>query len=221
MDKIGVDKYERFRVFLLKWGKINIENYPWRFIDDPYCILVSEFMLHRTQTRQVIPIYQNFISHYPYLESFVVADPSEIHSHLKSLGLKWRIDGMVKALKEIWFTYHEIPLDIEKLLAIHGIGQYIAGATVCFSQNIPLSLVDSNIVRVVGRVFDFDLSGEARRRKTIIQAINSAVDLTEPRNYYYAVIDLAHNICKPTKPKCVDCPLLKVPCSYGQRQVIF
>jgi A/G-specific adenine glycosylase len=220
MDEIGIGKNDRLRVFLLGWGKNNIENYPWRFVDDPFCILVSEFMLHRTQTRQVIPIYQNFIAHYPDLESFISADLSEIQSNLKSLGLQWRIDGMVKALKEIWFTYREVPLDIEKLLAIHGIGQYIAGATVCFSQNIPLPLVDSNIVRVIGRVFGLDLSGEARRRQTIIQAIHSAVDLTEPRNYYYAVIDLAHNICKPTKPECTDCPLLRVPCSYGQNKVL-
>lgn len=219
MDEISLSKIDRLRFFLLNWGKSNTESYPWRFIDDPYCILISEFMLHRTQTRQVIPVFQKFILNYPDLERFVSADISDIQNNLKPLGLQWRIDGMVNALKEIWFTYREVPLDIEKLLAIYGIGQYIAGATICFSQNIPLPLIDSNIVRVVGRVFGLDLSGEARRRSSMAHTIKSAVDLIEPRKYYYAMIDLAHNICKVTKPRCVMCPLLIVPCSYGQKTV--
>lgn len=217
MGEVDVAWADRLRVLLLDWGKNNIKSYPWRYINDPYCILVSEFMLHRTQTKQVVPIYMRFISRYPEFESFVYAEPSEINDSLMSLGLQWRIDGMIKALHEIWRTYNKIPIDVHKLIKIQGIGQYISGATVCFSQNIPVTLIDSNIVRVIGRVYGLDLSGEARRRKTVIDAIRVSVDQAEPRNFYYAIIDLSHEICRPVRPVCINCPLLEVPCTFGQR----
>lgn len=209
----------RLRVFLDDWGKKHIEYYPWRYVSDPYCILVSEFMLHRTQAKQVIPIYLNFFSRYPDLKSFAAADPSDVIGNLKSLGLQWRIEGMVSALNELWQLYKSIPLDVNRLMAIDGIGQYIAGATVCFSLNVPLTLIDSNIVRVIGRIFGLDLSGEARRKKSIVAAISACVDQASPRNFYYGMIDLAHNICRPGKPVCSVCPLLEVPCIFGQRTI--
>mgnify|MGYP001055804247 CR=1 FL=1 len=203
------------RKHLLEWGNENTKSYPWRWVNDPYRILVSEFMLHRTQAKQVIPIYEQFIVVYPDLRSFSQADHNETRTMLSSLGLQWRIDGMIRALAEIWESYQEVPPDQEKLRSIDGIGQYIAGATICFSLNEPVTLIDTNTVRVVGRVFGLDLSGEARRRKSVVLAIKETCDPDNPCDYYYSMIDLAHQICKVRTPLCVTCPLLDLPCAYG------
>jgi len=215
VGKLTVLEISRFRSFLLSWGDSSIRSYPWRYSDDPYRVIVSEFMLHRTQTKQVIPIYERFIKEYPTLADYAEADRSDIAEILKPLGLSWRIQGILNALDELWQEYGEVPVDYELLLAVPTVGQYIAGATVCFTTNQPLTIIDSNIVRVVGRVFGLDLSGEARRKKPIIQAISAVVDPVRPRDFYYALIDLAHNICRPRNPACKECPLLDVPCQYG------
>jgi A/G-specific adenine glycosylase len=209
-------KIGKFRAYLLTWGKENIRNYPWRFSTDPYAVLVSEFMLHRTQTRQVVPIYQEFMHVFPTLADYAAADEETIFNILTHLGLRWRITGMMDALTELWKVYGEVPVGVEWLLGIHGIGQYIAGATFCFTQNLPITLIDNNIVRVVGRVFGLDLSGEARRRKTVIEGITRVCDPEDPRFFYYAMIDLAHILCRPTRPECDLCPLQNVPCIYGK-----
>jgi hypothetical protein len=60
-----------------------------------------------------------------------------------------------------------------------------------------------------------DLGREARRKKPVIQAIRAVVDPVQPRDFYYALIDLAHNICRPRNPACTECSLLDVPCQYG------
>ena len=122
---------------------------------------------------------------------------------------------MVNGLHQIWNQYGEIPSKYEHLISIRGIGQYIAGAVVVFSQNIPLTLIDTNTVRVIGRLSGLNLRGEARRRKDIIMEIGKAVDKNNPRDYYYAIIDIAHLICLAKNPLCKNCPLLKVPCDYG------
>ncbi|MEW5873410.1 MAG: DNA-binding protein [Chloroflexota bacterium] len=206
----------KIRVLLLKWGNEHQRFYPWRNSEDPYIVLVSEFMLHRTQTNQVEPIFLNFVRLYPTLADYVRASRSEVVKLLKPLGLNWRITGMLNALDILWEKYSCVPSDYEKLIAIQGIGQYIAGATICFTTNKLFTIIDSNIVRVIGRIHGLDLRGEARRKKPIVQAIADSCDPLRPRNFYYALIDLAHQICRPKKPACQDCPLLKVPCKYNQ-----
>lgn len=213
------DRNVRLRSLLLEWGFDNLHVYPWRYINDPYKILISEFMLHRTQTRQVEPVYIRFITQYPTLAEYAYAPRNDVVTLVQSLGLRWRITGMFNALDLIWQKYGAVPEDYEKLLAIHGIGQYIAGATVCFTSNLPLTIVDSNIVRVIGRINDLDLSGEARRKSSIIQAIKNACDPYQPRNFYYALIDLAHQICKPKHALCHLCPILNIPCYTGQKVI--
>lgn len=215
MDKL----FKEFRHRLLEWGRNNTRKYPWRWIDDPYRILMSEFMLHRTQTKQVVSIYDQFIEEYPTLVAFSQADEAHLRDILKSLGLQWRIEGMLKALSQLWTQYGEVPINSEKLLSIEGIGQYIAGATVCFANNEPVTLIDTNIVRVVGRVWGLELSGEARRRKSVIEVIAGACDPEFPRDYYYSMIDFAHQVCKPRNPDCKSCPLLDLPCQFGQKYI--
>ncbi|MHB0988421.1 MAG: hypothetical protein ACYC3P_07145 [Bellilinea sp.] len=210
------DTATRLRSLLLKWGSENSRAYPWRYSRDPYIVLVSEFMLHRTQTRQVEPIFTRFISAFPTLADYARAPEGQAEALLQPLGLRWRIVGMQHALDTLWEKYGHVPADYEKLIAIRGIGQYIAGATVCFTTNQPFTIVDSNIVRVIGRIDDLDLSGEARRKKPVIQAIANACDPLHPRDFFYALIDLAHQICGPEHPACQDCPLLEVPCKTGQ-----
>ncbi len=209
----------RFRSSLQSWGKTNIQPYPWRYVADPYKVLVSEFMLQRTRTNQVIPIYENFIRLCPTLEAFGKTNRKTLERILRPLGLNWRIRGMLSALKAFWDTYGFVPIDFEELFSTPSIGQYIAGAVVCFTTNLPITFIDSNIVRVVGRVFGIESVGEGRRNKFLIQAVASTVDPKKPRDFYYALIDLAHTICHHSNPSCFDCPLMNVPCRFGNAKI--
>jgi A/G-specific adenine glycosylase len=203
-----------FRKSLLTWGEKNTRKFPWRNQKDPYRVLVSEFMLHRTQTRQVLPVYTSFIKSYPKLKDVRNESDFNLHLLLTPLGLEWRISGMISALKAIWEKYQQVPTEYEELVSIRGIGPYIAGATVCFTQNKPIALVDTNIVRVTGRVFGLSLIGEARRRKELIDTIATVCDIKEPRKFYYAMIDLAHLVCLSRVPDCSRCPLASLPCIF-------
>lgn len=210
-------RVNQLRKDLLTWGSINTKVYPWRQTTDPYLVLVAEFMLHRTQVPQVQVVYEQFVQLYPHLEDFVQGSNETILEILYPLGLHWRIKGMINALFFLWQSYKCVPTELDKLLAVPGIGPYIAGATVCFSQNQPMPLIDTNTVRVIGRIFGLELKGEARRRKDVINTISYSCDPKQPRNYYYAIIDLAHTICKVDNPYCSSCPLLNVPCQFGQQ----
>jgi A/G-specific adenine glycosylase len=200
----------------MSWSSRHQALYPWRRTKDPYRILVSEFMLHRTQAKQVIPVYSEFVRRYPTLRAFMEGNRRVARRLLDRLGLAWRADGMVDALAKLSRQYGKVPTDYDALTDVPGIGPYIAGATLAFSENRPIALVDSNTVRVVGRVFGLDLRGEARRRSEVIECLRAVAHPSRPREYHYALIDLAHELCRLADPACEACPLARTPCMYAR-----
>jgi A/G-specific adenine glycosylase len=197
------------------FSSFEVMEYPWRFIEDPYKIMLSEFMLHRTQANQVVPVYIQMVETYPDLPAFVDEKEEILLNQMSSLGLVWRQKGMILALQKIHTLYGQVPPEYDKLISIDGIGPYIAGAVYCFSTNKPVALVDTNTVRVIGRIFNLRLEGEARRRKEVKEAIDQTTPMNNPRYYYYAMIDHAHQTCLVSNPLCEKCPLVDI-CSYCQ-----
>lgn len=216
---LNIVQISEFQLILSAWGYEHIRSFPWRYSNDPYQILVSEFMLHRTQALQVVPIFEKYLVIYPTLSVFAQTHSENIRKLLYPLGLAWRTEGMISALFELWHIYGEVPLNYEKLLSIRGIGQYIAGATLCFSLNKPFVLVDTNVVRVIGRVFGIDLKGEARRRRTMLDTIANVLDQSSPRDFYYSLIDLAHTVCLHNIPSCTICPFFEFPCQFSDLKI--
>lgn len=208
------DNVELIQAELRAFTQASGQKYPWRFIDDPYRIIISEFMLHRTQVRQVIPVYEALIQAYPTLKTFSEESDAVLRLTLKPLGLTWRINSMIEAIKFLYDTYSSIPLEVSLLSNVKGIGPYIAGATVCFTLDVPEVLVDVNTIRVTGRLLGLNLFGEARRRKQNIDGLKSLIPDHEPRRFYYGLIDLAHKFCKSGKPLCSNCPLNNTGCIY-------
>ena len=207
-------KIKIFQQELIEWGRENFQAFLWRETKDPYRILVSEFMLHRTRAIQVEPVYVDFINEYPSLEEFSKSNQREIKERLNTLGLTWRTENLINAMREIHNKYGSVPDDLDKLLNIHGIGQYIAGATVCFSSNQNVSLVDTNTLRVIGRYFGFTFDEKSRKKKETVYIIGKVTESKKPRTLYYAIIDLAHTICKLRDPECFRCPLMNKGCRY-------
>ena len=122
-------RVKKFHQLLRGWGESNIKTYPWRYSNDPYIVLVSEIMLHRTNKNQVEQVFNEFISAYPTLESFYSANQEKVNQILQPLGLQWRIEGMIKLLLSFWEDYQEVPHEKAKLIKEENIGEYIAGAT--------------------------------------------------------------------------------------------
>ena len=207
------------RYRLLTWGLYHTKPYPWRFATDPYRVLVAEMMLQRTQAPQVVPVYRDFTQRYPTLECAALGSAMEQMEMLRPLGLSWRSASMLRALETLWSEYGSVPVDMRLLQEVRGIGPYVAGATVCYVTDTPVALVDTNTLRVVGRIRGLDLTDGSRRRAATAAAVGEACDPIRPRDFYYAAIDFAHEICTAKNPACSVCPMLTTPCSYGVRSL--
>jgi len=210
-----MSKNEIIRQRLLEWSKSNYRDYPWRRTTDPYKILIAEIMLHRTSADQVNRIYDFFIEKYPDFNVINEANIEELQNDLKSLGLYWRVNNLKLISKRISECNNgEIPSSKEDLTDLPGIGDYIAGAYLISAHQKKRALLDSNIVRVISRVFGYTQTDHSRRSKLYSEIIDSILPEDNPRKFLYAILDFAHFICKSRTPDCGTCPLLEL-CTYG------
>lgn len=199
---------------LIKNHKLYFRDFPWRHTQNPYEIMIAEFMLHRTKADQVVPIYGDFITAYPDVYSLANADEDEISKVTKHLGLHWRTTHFIKSAKYIVENYQgEFPDNRTKLLKIPGIGDYVAGAilTVCFNK--PEHVVDSNIARFINRYHNLELKGEIRRKRKIVELAIDIFNYKNTRDLLFALLDFTALICKPVKPDCDSCALYQ-HCAY-------
>ena len=211
---------KRIADLLIDWYRNNGREYPWRKNRTPYRMLIAEIMLQRTKADQVAPVYLSFLKNFPDPERLGRASREQIAKYFSKLGLIRRA-GLVESLaKELLARFDgKIPKNREELLSLPSVGEYIADAVLCFAFDEDVAVVDSNVCRIIGRVFDLKAKGEARRDPQFRQAMNGLLPSGKAKEFNWAIIDLGALICTPRNPSCNICPLRSV-CIYGQRATL-
>lgn len=198
---------------LMRWAAGNLRTFPWRETSDPYELLIAEVLLRRTNARAVQPVYENLLSIYPTLKSFSRADPEQLKMIAHSLGLTWRSENLID-LSSRFIQERNVPVDLEGLLSLPGVGPYVARAVLVNAYDSRTVAIDSNVVRVISRFVGIRMSDGLRRNRAFQELCDSAVPEDKPRIFNYAILDLAASICRPAAPKCCECPL-KDQCSFA------
>src|SRR5262245_31491111 len=145
---------QRFRRNLLAWYRRNGRDLPWRKTDDPYHILVSEIMLQQTQVDRVLPKYHEWLGKYPSLDVLAEAPPDEVSETWYPLGYNIRPKRLQSIAQQAVGQYGgRLPSDRDTLLSFKGIGEYTAGAIRSFAFRERAAILDTNVARVLYRVF--------------------------------------------------------------------
>lgn len=199
---------QEYQRCLIDWFRDNGRDFPWRQAADPYHILVSELLLQKTDSRTVGQVYLEFISRFPTPAHVSEAPLEEIQQVITPLGLLYRAERLKETCSVIVNKYGgRVPSAMADLLALKGVGRYAASAVLLFAFGEPAALVDRNVIRVLGRVFE--IQSAAPRPHTDLklwQAAKILVPDREAREYNLAVLDLSALICRP-KPRCQSCPI--------------
>jgi A/G-specific adenine glycosylase len=207
------------RESLCAWDTQQRRVFPWRLTGNPFPIMMAELMLRRTQARQVVGIYNTFVAKYPDAAALTVAPKEEVTQILFSLGLPWRVPAFQQIARLLVEGYNgQVPPSYDALIALPGVGDYVASAVCCFAFGQAISIVDTNTVRIAGRLFGVSTHAESRRRKPIRILLEGLLDRENPRAYNYAMLDLAALVCTPFNPQCAQCPLVSC-CVTGQERV--
>ena len=206
----------RFRVRLLTWYGRHGRDLPWRNTDDPYHILVSEIMLQQTQVDRVLPKYAEWLGKYPSFHALAAAPEKEVTATWYPLGYNIRPKRLQTIAREAVERFGgRLPADEETLLSFKGIGAYTAGAIRSFAFGQRAAILDTNVARVLFRMFvgKGDAKGHATTRH--LWALSEAlVPTRRVFDFNQALMDFGAMVCVARNPKCPLCPMRKSCRSY-------
>lgn len=208
LQKEIISKRNVIQKKVIRWAKKHLRKYPWREYRTPYRVLVAEILLRRTTATAVLQLYEKFIKLYPKTQNLAEANEAELRGLIERIGLhKRRSNMLIRMAKHIMREYGgRIPDSKEDLLKIPLVGPYAANAVLTLGYNIPSAMVDSNVERIIKRLFSEHLPPILS--PSMIQQIadNLAPDFNN-QEYNLSLIDLGALICRYDVPHCEKCPL--------------
>lgn len=189
-----------FRTGLLRWYRRHGRDLPWRRTRDPYRVLVSEVMLQQTQVARVVPAYERFLRRFPTLRALSRARLGDVLVEWSGLGYPRRARDLHRAAI---VSGGRLPSSVAALDALPGVGAYTAGAVACFSGGARVAFADTNVRRVLGRVF----LGRTATEREAVALDETAMPRTDAAGWHHALMDLGATVCVARAPRCDACPV--------------
>lgn len=207
-----------FGTRLRAWYRRNARDLPWRRTRDPYRVLVSELMLQQTQVSRVVEFYGRFLTRFPTLEKLAAARETHVVAEWAGLGYYARARNLHKLSR--WVTRDgdgTLPSEPHALRELPGIGVYTAGAVASFAHEKRAALVDTNVARVLTRVFAPRLQPKrARDQKRIWSIAEASLPRTGKATWTHnqALMELGALVCTARVKRCGVCPVRGMCATY-------
>lgn len=195
---------------LRSWYRLHgRHDLPWRKNRSPWRVLLAETLLHRTRADSVARLYPEIVEEFP-APAAILERPQLWRELVRPAGLTWRVETFIRACSELVRKHgNRVPPEIAALEALPGIGHYVAHAVVCFGFGERAALVDTNTIRLAGRISGRDLDPSRHRSRAVRETVarlgpdGGAPDAEDN----FALLDLAALVCTPRAPRCMVCPL--------------
>jgi A/G-specific adenine glycosylase len=208
MKLSGPDE-DAIRSALLAWFRRHARSLPWRKRGDPYAIWVSEVMLQQTQVATVIPYYQRFLEAFPTVTDLARAPFERVLKLWSGLGYYRRARNLHQAAKELVRRFAgAFPRDYEQIRSLPGIGDYTARAVLSIAFDLPYTLLDGNVARVLARLAA--LEGNLHQlgfRRAVEAQLERLLSRRSPGHFNQALMELGQTLCLPRAPRCAACPV--------------
>jgi len=198
----------RVRAGLLAWFAANRRDLPWRHTRDPYRILVSEVMLQQTQVDRVIPYFERWLEAFPTVQALATAPTADAIRLWAGLGYNRRAVNLQRTAQAVVERGGSFPEAVDELLELPGVGPYTAGAIACFAFEQDVAFIDTNMRRVLHRLFfGVDVPSPSATDREVLAAAATVLPPGEGWTWNQALIEFGALHCTARKPLCVICPL--------------
>jgi A/G-specific adenine glycosylase len=194
---------ERHHTALLDWFASQGRDLPWRHTRDPWAILVSEFMLAQTQVARVVARFETFLDRFPTVQRCAAAPVGDVITAWAGLGYNRRAVNLHRSATRICGAHEgEVPATLDELLALPGVGPYIARAVLAFAYEHDVGVVDTNVARVLAR-----WEGRPLTRAEVQRMADGLVPAGTAWAWNQALFDLGATVCVARSPRCDACPV--------------
>lgn len=180
---------------------------PWRGIDDPYRIWLSEIILQQTRIEQGRDYYARFVESFPTVSDLASATEEQVLRLWQGLGYYSRARNLHAAARYI-VEHHQgvFPSVYEDILNLKGVGRYTAAAIASFAFRLPYPVIDGNVYRFISRLYGITtpIATDAAY-KEFEALLLKQIDRKRPDRFNAALMDFGSLQCKP-QPDCGVCP---------------
>jgi len=176
-------------------------------------------MLQQTQVSRVSEFYPRFLERFPDLHALARAKPRAVREAWDGLGYYARASNLHALARVVSRDFDgRVPESPQALVKLPGVGPYTAGAVASFAYEKPVPAVDTNVARVIRRVFFGSASHPASREVWRIAAALVPRNGKKAWKFNQAMMELGALVCVAKKPKCPECPV-RTDCKLGRRSV--
>jgi len=166
---------------------------------------VAEVMLQQTQVDRVLPKYEQWLEAFPDLEALADAPTAEVIRLWAPLGYNSRAVRLQAIARQCVAAFAgRMPASFDELRQLKGVGRYSAGAVACFAYEQPVTFWDTNVRRVLARVFRGHEANPSEAEMEVLAA--EVLPEGEAYDWHQALMDLGATICLARNPRCDLCP---------------
>lgn len=209
-------KKEKYRFVINYFVQNNPEAKTELIYETPYQLLVAVILSAQCTDKRVNLTTPFVFKNYPDIESLSEATPEMLFPLIKSISYpNSKTNHLIGMAKKVMSDYGgQIPLAVDELMKLPGVGRKTANVITSVIDNQPNMAVDTHVFRVANRI-------GLVKAKTTLEAEKQLV-----KNLPKDLIHIAHHwlilhgryICVARKPKCHICGLRRA-CTYYQKIV--
>ena len=206
---------KNFSTDLTRWYAKHKRDLPWRRTKDPYKIWVSEIMLQQTTVNTVIAYYERWAKFFPTIHDLAKAPLQTVLKQWQGLGYYNRAKNLHKAAFIIINEHNgTIPKDPKLIRSLPGFGPYTTGSVLSIAYDIPLTIIDANVRRVVMRLLALPGIADNKQDPTINEFLLKVLPTRSVGDFNQALMELGALVCRSKEPICNICPVSKYCQAY-------
>lgn len=207
---------ERYQ-FIINYFQINQPEAETELLyDNPFQLLVAVILSAQCTDKRVNLVTPALFKHFPDSKKLSKAEFEEVFPLIKSISYpnnKARhLMGMARMLEDEFNG--EVPLNVESLMKLPGVGRKTANVITSVIDKQPNMAVDTHVFRVSARI------GLTRGAKTPLAAEKQLIKNIPPEWVHMAhhwLILHGRYVCVARNPKCEQCGIKNV-CKFQENQ---
>jgi endonuclease-3 len=203
---------ERYQFVLDYFSQHNPDAETELLYDSPYQLLVSVILSAQCTDKRVNMTTPAIFARYPDAASMAKADFDELFPLIKSISYPnnktKHLIGMAKMLMSDFGG--EVPLTVEELVQLPGVGRKTANVITSVVDNQPNMAVDTHVFRVSARI---GLTVNAKTPYAAEKQLLQFIPRDQVHVAHHWLILHGRYVCVARSPKCAECGLQQA-CKY-------
>jgi endonuclease-3 len=182
--------------------------------NDPFKILISTILSLRTKDQTTAQASDRLFKVADTPEKILKLSEKEIEELIYPVGFYRNKAKIIKEISKILVEKFnsKVPDDLETLLSFKGVGRKTANLVLSEGFGKPAICVDVHVHRISNRIGLVKTKNPEETEFKLMEIL--------PKKYWkdinFVFVAFGQTICKPVKPKCNQCPIIKY-CEYDKK----